>query len=77
MLRQSFIFEDSYKKFGFDVFSEENLGILKESKLTSEIKIFFIPPGYELSVDFNHYKTTVPTLFFFNQSIFGYKEGKC
>ncbi|WP_172282129.1 helix-turn-helix domain-containing protein [Chryseobacterium sp. LAM-KRS1] len=75
MLRQSFIFEDSYKKFGFDVFSEENLGILKENKLTSEIKIFFIPPGYELSVDFNHYKTTVPTLFFLTNQYLDIKKG--
>lgn len=75
MLSQSLIFEDPYKKFGFNIFSEENLDTLKENKFRSEIKIFFVPPGYELSVDFNHYKTEVPTLFFLTNQYLNVKKG--
>ncbi|MBK1894531.1 helix-turn-helix domain-containing protein [Chryseobacterium paridis] len=75
MLPQSFIFEDPYKKFGFNIFTQENLNTLKENKFHSEIKIFFVPSGYELSVDFNHYKTEVPTLFFLTNQYLDVKKG--
>lgn len=63
-MSQKLIFEDSYKKLGFETFSENNLEALKENKYKSEIKILYIPEGYELTVDFSHYKTEQPSLFF-------------
>lgn len=61
---QDLIFEDNYKKLGLNVFSNENLEILNKIKSQPYIKILFVPAGYELTVDFNHYKTEAPTLFF-------------
>ena len=63
-MSQTLIFEDQYKKLGFETFSENNLLNFKDHKYKSEIKIFYIPAGYELSVDFRHYKTENPALFF-------------
>lgn len=75
MLPQNFVFEDPYKKFGYTIFSQENLDILKEQKFRSEIKVFFVPAGYELSVDFNHYKTETPTLFFLTNQYLNVTKG--
>lgn len=61
---QQLIFEDHYKRLGLEVFSEENLENFNGSRFSSDIKVFFIPSGYELTVDFNHYKTKKPSLFF-------------
>ncbi|MEN4759470.1 AraC family transcriptional regulator [Chryseobacterium sp. C39-AII1] len=58
------IFEDNYKKLGLENFSQENLEIVNGNRFRYDIKVFFIPTGYELSVDFNHFTTTKPTLFF-------------
>lgn len=58
------IFEDQYKKLGFETFSEENLQTFTETKYTSEIRIFHVPAGYELTVDFKHYRIDKPALFF-------------
>ncbi|WP_294296668.1 AraC family transcriptional regulator [uncultured Chryseobacterium sp.] len=58
------IFEDQYKKLGFETFSEENLQTFTEPKYTSEIRIFHVPAGYELMVDFKQYSTEKPALFF-------------
>lgn len=63
-MSQTLIFEDQYKKLGFETFSEKNLLNFKDHKYKSEIKIFYIPAGYELSVDFRNYKTENPALFF-------------
>lgn len=63
-MSQTLIFEDQYKKLGFETFSENNLLNFKDHKYKSEIKIFYIPTGYKLSVDFRHYKTENPPLFF-------------
>ncbi len=57
-------FEDQYKKLGFETFYEENLQTFTESKYTSEIRIFYVPPGYELTVDFKQYRIEKPALFF-------------
>lgn len=61
---QQLVFEDHYKKLGFETFSENNFQAFKENKYKSEIKVFYVPEGYELSVDFSHYKTEQPSLFF-------------
>lgn len=58
------IFEDQYKKLGFETFYEENLQTFTEAKYTSEIRIFHVPAGYELTVDFKQYRIEEPTLFF-------------
>ncbi|MDH6251827.1 AraC family 4-hydroxyphenylacetate 3-monooxygenase operon regulatory protein [Chryseobacterium sp. H1D6B] len=61
---QDFVFEDSYKKFGLHLFSKGNLETINSTQFRPYIKILFVPAGYELTVDFNHYKTDGPTLFF-------------
>lgn len=58
------IFEDQYKKLGFETFSEENMQTFTESKYASEIRIFYVPAGYELTVDFKQYSIDKPALFF-------------
>jgi AraC-like DNA-binding protein len=63
-MSQTLIFEDHYKKLGFETFSEDNLQAFKDSKYKSEIKVFYVPKGYELTVDFKHYTTENPALFF-------------
>ena len=63
-MSQTLIFEDNYKKLGFETFSENNLQNLKDTRYKSEIKVFYVPEGYELTVDFKHYKTENPALFF-------------
>ncbi|MEF9480026.1 hypothetical protein OWR28_22020 [Chryseobacterium sp. 1B4] len=61
---QPLIFEDHYKRLGLEVFSEESLKNFSGDLFRTDIKIFFIPAGYELTVDFNDYKTQKPSLFF-------------
>lgn len=63
-MSQQLIFEDRYKKLGFETFSENNFQALKENKYKSEIKVFYVPEGYELTVDFSHFKIEKPSLFF-------------
>ncbi|MPS64101.1 MAG: AraC family transcriptional regulator [Chryseobacterium sp.] len=63
-MSQTLIFEDNYKKLGFETFSEHNLQTFKDSNYKSEIKVFYVPSGYELTVDFKHYTTENPVLFF-------------
>lgn len=72
---QDLVFEDNYKKFGLNVFSNENLETIHKIKSQPYIKILFVPAGYELTVDFNHYKTEVPTLFFLTYQYLDIKNG--
>lgn len=58
------IFEDQYKKLGFETFTEENLQTFTEARYTSEIRIFYVPAGYGLTVDFKQYSIEKPALFF-------------
>jgi hypothetical protein len=62
-MSQKLIFEDQYKKLGFETFSEKNLQTFKDSNYKSEIKVFYVPSGYELTIDFKHYTTEKPALF--------------
>lgn len=73
---QSLIFEDHYKKLGLEIFSEENLGDFNRNRFISEIKVFYVPSGYELTVDFNHYKTKNPALFFVTNQHLNIEKGK-
>ncbi|MDG4651784.1 hypothetical protein [Chryseobacterium arthrosphaerae] len=61
---QSLIFEDQYKRLGLKFFSEENLEHFSSNQFKTDIKVFFIPSGYDLTVDFNHYHVRRPSLFF-------------
>jgi len=70
------IFEDNYKKLGLEIFSDKNLEIINGNKFRYDIKVFFIPTGYELSVDFNHFKTTKPSLFFLTNQHLKVEKGE-
>ncbi|WP_343611617.1 hypothetical protein [Chryseobacterium oranimense] len=63
-MQEQLIFEDQYKKLGLEIFSEKNLETINGNKFRYDIKILFIPAGYELTVDFNHYKVSNPPCFF-------------
>lgn len=63
-MSQHLIFEDNYKKFGLHTFSKGNLETIDQAKFRPYIKVLFVPENYELTVDFNSYKTESPTLFF-------------
>jgi AraC-like DNA-binding protein len=73
---QQLIFEDHYKRLGLEVFSEENLENFNGKQFSTDIKVFFIPSGYELTVDFNHYKTNKPSLFFLTNQHLSIQKGK-
>ncbi|MCE4065243.1 AraC family transcriptional regulator [Chryseobacterium gleum] len=73
---QPLIFEDHYKRLGLEIFSGENLGSFNGNRFRTDIKIFFIPAGYELTVDFNHYKTQKPSLFFLTNQHLSIQKGK-
>lgn len=69
-MSQSLIFEDHYKKLGIEIISESPLEIFNGNKFRYDIKVLYIPSGSEISVDFNHFKTVKPSLFFLtNQHI--------
>lgn len=75
-MSQPLIFEDNYKKLGLESFSEGNLETINGSKFRYDIKVFYIPAGYELSVDFNHFTTTKPTLFFLTNQHLKVEKGE-
>lgn len=58
------IFEDQYKRLGIENFSENNLEAIHGNKFRYDIKVMYIPAGFELSVDFNHFEVEKPSLFF-------------
>ncbi|MET3535432.1 helix-turn-helix domain-containing protein [Chryseobacterium limigenitum] len=74
-MSQTLLFEDNYKKFGLNIFSNENLETISKIKSQPYIKILFVPAGYELTVDFNHYTTQAPTLFFLTYQYLDIKNG--
>ncbi|MEA1849530.1 AraC family transcriptional regulator [Chryseobacterium sp. MHB01] len=63
-MSQTLIFEDQYKRLGIENFWENNLETINGNKFRYDIKIMFIPSGYEMSVDFNYFEITQPSLFF-------------
>ncbi|GAA5092803.1 helix-turn-helix domain-containing protein [Chryseobacterium ginsengisoli] len=75
-MSKTLIFEDNYKKLGLENFSDENLEIINGSKFHYNIKVFYIPAGYELSIDFNYFTTTKPTLFFLTNQHLKVEKGK-
>lgn len=75
-MSQQLIFEDHYKRLGLEIFSEENLKKVNGNQFRSDIKVFFIPAGYELTIDFNHYRTQKPALFFLTNQHLVIEKGK-
>lgn len=75
-MQEQLIFEDHYKKLGLEMFSEENLETVNGSKFKYDIKILFIPEGYQLTVDFNHYQVSKPSLFFLTSQHLKIEKGK-
>jgi AraC-like DNA-binding protein len=75
-MSETLIFEDNYKKFGFSIFSEENVENFNENKFRTDIKVLFVPAGYELTVDFNHYKTQRPSLFFLTNQLLNIEKAE-
>jgi AraC-like DNA-binding protein len=73
---QQLVFEDHYKRLGLEIFSGENLENFNGNNFRTDIKVFFIPSGYELTVDFNHYKTKKPSLFFLTNQHLSIQKGK-
>ncbi|BFO65855.1 AraC family transcriptional regulator [Chryseobacterium sp. KCF3-3] len=73
---QQLIFEDHYKRLGLEIFSEENLENFNGNRFSADIKVFFISSGYELTVDFNHYTTKKPSLFFLTNQNLSIQKGK-
>ncbi|REC48872.1 helix-turn-helix domain-containing protein [Chryseobacterium pennipullorum] len=73
---QQLIFEDHYKRLGLTTISEENLKEYDGDLFRSDIKVFFIPPGYELTIDFKHYTTKQSSLFFITNQHLIIKKGK-
>ncbi|WP_346983797.1 hypothetical protein [Chryseobacterium sp. POE27] len=67
-MSQSLIFEDHYKKLGIENLSENLLDAFNGNKFRYDIKVLYIPSGSEIAVDFNHFKTAKPSLFFPDQS---------
>ena len=72
---ENLFFEDDYKKFGFEHFSQNNFESVERLKSQPYIKVLYVPAGYELTVDFNHYKTEVPSLFFITYQLLDIKKG--
>jgi AraC-like DNA-binding protein len=70
------IFEDHYKRLGLEIFSEETLSSFNGNRFRTDIKVFFIPAGYELTVDFHEYKTKKPSLFFLTNQHLNIEKGK-
>ncbi|CEJ68181.1 HTH-type transcriptional activator Btr [Chryseobacterium oranimense G311] len=75
-MQEQLIFEDHYKKLGLEIFSEKNLETINGNKFRYDIKILFIPAGYELTVDFNHYKVSKPSLFFLTSQHLKIEKGQ-
>lgn len=63
-MSKTLIFEDQYKRLGIENFWKNNLETINGNKFRYDIKIMFIPAGFELSVDFNYFEITEPSLFF-------------
>lgn len=61
---------NNYKKIGYLPVSEASIDDINSSVYRDYIKILYLPRGYELTVDFTHYHTQRPCLFFVNSNQF-------
>lgn len=72
------IFESNYKKLGFLILNQETVEEINGEDYKAYIKVLYLPEGYEITIDFKHYKTSSPSLFFINSNQYLQinKEGK-
>lgn len=61
-------FESNYKKLGFLVLNQDSIDEINSDYYKSYIKVLYIPEDYSITIDFKHYKTTTPSLFFINSN---------
>lgn len=71
-------FESNYKKLGFLVLNQDSIDEINSDYYKPYIKVLYIPEDYSITIDFKHYKTTTPSLFFINSNQYLQieKEGK-
>ncbi|TDP03265.1 helix-turn-helix domain-containing protein [Flavobacterium sp. 245] len=77
MLNHKF-FESNYKKLGFFALNEDFIEEINGDLYKSYIKVLYLPEGYSITIDFKHYQTSSPSLFFINSNQYLQidKEGK-
>jgi AraC-like DNA-binding protein len=71
-------FESNYKKLGFLVLNQDCIEEINGDNYKPYIKVLYLPEDYSVTIDFKHYKTTSPSLFFINSNQYLQidKEGK-
>lgn len=71
-------FESNYKKLGFLVLNQDSIDEINGDYYKPYIKVLYLPEDYSITIDFKHYKTTTPSLFFINSNQYLQieKEGK-
>src|ERR1700681_800991 len=62
------VFESLYKKLGLQSINQFTLDDINADKYKSYIKVFYLPPGYSITVDFKQYSTLTSGLFFINSN---------
>ncbi|SHG29379.1 helix-turn-helix domain-containing protein [Flavobacterium defluvii] len=72
------IFESNYKKLGFLILNQETVDEINSDDYKTYIKVLYLPEDYEITIDFKHYRTLSPSLFFINSNQYLQinKEGK-
>lgn len=66
MYNTAALFESNHKKLGMVSFDSDSLDQVNGEAFRTFIKVLYVPQGYSLTVDFNDYEVTVPSLFFIN-----------
>lgn len=61
-------FESNYKKLGFLVLNQDSIDEINSDYYKPYIKVLYLPENYSITIDFKHYKTTTPSLFFINSN---------
>jgi len=71
-------FESNYKKLGFLVLNADSAEEINGDYFKPYIKVLYLPENYSITIDFKHYHTTSPSLFFINSNQYLQinKEGK-
>lgn len=62
------IFESNHKKFGLHIIDKSTTDLLNRERFNSFIKVFLLPAGCSIKVDFQEYHTDSLTLFFINSN---------
>ncbi|WP_264551160.1 helix-turn-helix domain-containing protein [Flavobacterium sp. N2038] len=61
-------FESNYKKLGFFVLSPNSIDEINGDYYKPYIKVLYLPENYSVTIDFKHYTTQSPSLFFINSN---------